>query len=280
MTEPNKFPVWNKEKPDESLDSIYGWAVELAVGYSQWYDRKKKPSKIWSKSLRFFAIMFAAAGALCPLLDATGIFSNSAELQNRLVLAQWGYVFLALAASIAGFDYYFGHSSGWMRFIVTQISIDRALKEFQYDWALLKARQGNAAGNTLLFLQRAKDFTLQIENIVKQETDAWVTEFRSNISQLEKVLKTEIETRKPGSIRVVVKNCAAFERVVIRLNNDPVKELVGVTEGIINTVSPGQYEVAVSGRKDGQESKANQIIEVQAGATATAEFTLPDSSHH
>lgn len=274
MSETNGFPIWNKERPEESLNLIYDWAVNSAAGYIEWYDRKKKPQKIWSKSLRFFAIIFAGVGALCPLLDATGIFSNSTDLQSRLVLAQWGYVFLALAASIAGFDYYFGHSSGWMRFIVTQISIELALKEFQYDWALLTVQQENNPGNTPIFLQRAKDFTLQIGNIVKQETDAWVAEFQTNISQLEKVLKTEIETRKPGSIRIVVKNCADFERVTIRLNDNPVKELIGVTEGIINTVSPGRYEVTVIGRKDGKDSKANKVIEVQAGEMTSAEFTL------
>ena len=274
MSISNGFPVWNKEKPEESLETIYNWAVKSASDYSQWYDRKKKPFKIWSKSLRFFAIVFAAVGALCPLIDATGVFSNPADLQNRLILAQWGYVFLAVAASIAGFDYYFGHSSGWMRFIVTQVSIERALKEFQYDWVLLKIQQENNPGNTPIFLQRAKDFTLQIETIVKEETDTWVAEFQTNISQLEKVLKTEIEARKPGSIRVVVKNCTDFERVAIRLNDRPVKDLVGVTEGVINTVSPGRYEVAVTGMKNGKESKANKVIEVQAGEMALAEFTL------
>lgn len=274
MAEPNKFPVWNKEKAEDSLGSIYDWAVLSAADYSQWYDRKKKAFKFWSKGLRFFAIVFAAIGALCPLLDAPGIFNNPGELQNRLVLAQWGYVFLAMAASIAGFDYYFGHSSGWMRFIVTQISIERALKEFQFDWALLKVQQNGNPGNTQIFLQRAKDFTLQIENIVKEETDAWVAEFKTNISQLDKILKTEIEAGKPGSIRVVVKNCSDFERVAIRLNDNPVKELVGVSEGVINTVSPGQHEVMVIGKKGDKESKANKVVEVQAGQPALAEFTL------
>ncbi len=229
-----------------------------------------------SQGLRAFSIIFAAFGALCPLIDATGILGGQqpGDVQNRLILAQWGYVFLAVAASLAGFDYYFGHSSGWMRFIVTQISIERSLKEFQYDWVILKVQQENNPSNTPMFLQRAKDFTLQIENIIKQETDAWVAEFQTNISQLEKVLKTEVEARKPGSIKVSVKNCADFEKVEIRLNDNPVKELKGVSEGIINTVAPGSYEVSVIGKKAGKETKANKVIEVQAGTMASAEFTL------
>jgi len=134
-----------------------------------------------------------AVGALCPLIDATRIFFDYANPPGRFVLGQWGYVFLAAAAAVIGFDFYFGHSSGWMRFITTQISIERALKEFQYDWVILEVRQtsNSTYSRTLVFLQRAKDFTLQIEDMVKQETDSWVLEFQANIAQLEKVLKTE-----------------------------------------------------------------------------------------
>lgn len=276
MSERSNFPEWNKDKPEESLDLIYQWAVGYADGQITWYEKGKKPKRIGSKALRFFSIIFAAVGAICPLIDATGFFFNPDTGRNWLVLGQWGYLLLAVAAAIVGLDFYFGYSSGWMRFIVAQISIERALKEFQYDWVLLKVQQENNPSNTPIFLQRAKDFTLQIENIIKQETDAWVTEFQTNISQLEKVLKTETEARKPGSIKVAVKNCADFDKISIRLNDNPVKELDGVSEGIINTVSPGRYEITVIGKKGEKESKANKVIEVQAGEMALAEFTLDD----
>ncbi|MCD9186225.1 MAG: SLATT domain-containing protein [Pyrinomonadaceae bacterium] len=270
----NNFPPWNKDKPEESLDLIYDWAVKTTLENIDWYDRKKKPRRLWSQGLRALSIIFAAVGALCPLIDATGIVKTPGDPENNLILAQWGYVFLAVAASVAGFDYYFGHSSGWMRFIVTQISLERSLKEFQYDWVILKTQEGGNSSNTQMFLQRAKDFTLQVENIIKQETDVWVREFQSNITQLEKVLKTEIEARKTGSIKVTIKNCADFEKVEIRLNDNFVKEFVGVSEGVINTVAPGSYELTAIGTKEGNETKDSRVIEVQAGTMAFAEFTL------
>jgi hypothetical protein len=275
MSETNSFPDWNKDNPQESLDAVYGRAIANAENDIEWYQSRKKPSRIRSQWLRFFSIVLAAVGALCPLLDATRIVEIYTGAPSNFALGQWGYVFLAAAAAIVGYDFYFGHSSGWMRFIVTQISIERALKEFQYDWLLLKAQQENNPLNPQIFLQRAKDFTLQIENLKKQETDAWVAEFQTNISQLEKVLKTELEVRKPGSIKVAIKNCADFDKILIRLNDNPVKELDGVSEGIINTVSPGRYEVTVIGKKGEKESKASKVVEVQAGAMTSAEFTLP-----
>ncbi len=86
-----------------------------------------------------------------------------------------------------------------------------------------------------------KYFSLQVENLVKQETDTWILEFQSSISELEKTLKTEVETRKPGSIKVVVTNASDFDRVTIQLDDNQVKEFVDVTEGVVDTIYPVSY---------------------------------------
>ena len=92
---------------------------------------------------------------------------------------------MALGAAIVGFDKFFGLSTGWMRFIVTQLSLERVLQEFHYDWAFLLAqRQEQQVKTNIPLLQRARDFTLKVEDLVKQETDAWVQEFQSDIAEL------------------------------------------------------------------------------------------------
>ena len=269
MPETNSFPTWEHEKPPESLHKIYLWTIQNAESQIEWYEKKKNPLKLASKLIRFLSILLAGIGALCPLIDATKVFGN-------LILSQWGYVFLALAAGIAGFDYYFGYSSGWMRKIVTQISLERVLKEFQYDWAILQANAVKSSSdfNPLAFLNLAKDFTSRIENLVKDETDAWVAEFQTNITQLEKVLKTETEVRKQGSIKISVKNAAEFEKVDVFLNDNFVKQLEGVSEGIINNIASGRYEIMIIGKRDGKETKASRVVEVQAGVMTAVEFTL------
>ena len=269
MPETNSFPDWEHENQPESLRQIYLWTIQNAESQIGWYEKKKNPLKFASKLIRFFSILFAGIGALCPLIDATKVFGN-------LILSQWGYVFLALAAGIAGFDYYFGYSSGWMRKIVTQISLERVLKEFQYDWAILQANAVKPSPdfNPLAFLNLAKDFTSRVENLVKDETDDWVAEFQTNITHLEKVLKTETEVRKQGSIKISVKNAAEFEKVDIFLNHNLVKQLDGVSEGIINHLASGRYEIMVIGKKDGKETKVNKVVELQTGVMASAEFNL------
>lgn len=274
MVEQDHFPVWNATKPDESLILMHQWAVKKAHERINWYKDNSKTKRILSVLLRIIVIFFVAAGGLCPLIDATGVFKQVGL--DSFTLGKWGYVSMAFAAAIVGFDKFFGLSTGWMRFIVTQLSLERVLQEFHYDWAFLLAQQQEQQVKTNIpLLKRAKDFTLRVEDLVKQETDAWVQEFQSDIAELTKVLKTEVETRKPGSIRVTVTNAKNFERVAIRLNDNQIKELIGVTEGLIEAVPPGRYEVTAVGKKDNRECKDSKVIEVQPNAMASVEITLP-----
>jgi len=195
-----------------------------------------------------------------------------------MALAQWGYVFFALAGAIYGYDKLFGLSTGWMRYIVTQMALEKALKEFQYDWLILRAQlqkqPAKYAVDSRTLLQKVRDFTSQVESLVKQETDAWVLEFQNNLSQLEKVLKAEAETRKSGSIKVIVSNAQEFSPVGIRLNGTQRKELAGITEGLIDAVPPGMYEVEAIGKKGNKDGKDSKVIQVQPNATVSVELTL------
>lgn len=273
MSNSTEFPNWDASKPDESLTLIHQWATKKTQDQIEWYESRRKSKRAGSQWLRTLSIFFAAIGALCPLFDATNIVSD------KILLGQWGYISIALAAAIVGYDRYFGLSTGWMRYVVTQLSIEKVLAEFQYDWIILIAQQQSqqTPQSALSLLQKLKDFSLQVDTLVKQETDAWVTEFQSNISELEKTLKAEVETRKPGGIKIKVTNARDFESVVIRLNGNHVKELRGVTEGVLDLIPPGRYEVtAVSiSKKDNKEVKESKVIEVQPSLMASLELTLP-----
>ncbi|HEX3048734.1 MAG TPA: SLATT domain-containing protein [Bacillota bacterium] len=276
MAENLEFPGWDALKPNESLNSVYRWAIAKAEERILWYSEKRKIKRTGSQLIRGFVALFIAIGALCPLVDATGVFGGP---EHKIAFSQWGYLSLAMAAAIFGFDRFFGLSTGWMRFIVTQMSIDRTLKEFQHDWIILSAQQVpcSANNNYLIPLQRVKDFTLQVENLAKQETDSWVIEFQSNISHLEKILKTETDARKPGSIRVTVTNAREFEHVTIWMNGCQVKDLIGITEGLIDSVPPGQYEITSSAIKNNKELKDTKVIRVEPESITLVELTLPPS---
>jgi hypothetical protein len=271
-----KFPEWDTSDPSQSLAQAYQWAVQNAQSQIDWYANRRQPKKHGSQWLRTLAIILAGIGALCPLLDAA-IPDNAGVLLSQL--AQWGYVSIALAAALVGYDKFFGLSSGWMRYMVTELSLQRTLREFQYDWSILtaqKAQQSPPQNNAATLIQRLKDFTLQVETLVRQETDAWVTEFQANISELEKMLQAEAQARAPGSIKVTVTNARDFDKVTILLNSGQAKELTGVTEGVLDSVPRGPQEVTAVGQKKGtQDRKDSKVVEVQPTTMVSVELTIP-----
>lgn len=271
MPNGKEFPKWDRNKPDESLEEAYGWAVESARAQIAWYVQKRQPKKRGSQWFRGSSIALAAIGGLFPLIDA-------AIPDSQLMLGQWGYVAIALAAALVLYDRFFGLSSGWMRYMVTELSLQRTLREFQYDWDILIAQQAQQRppqDNTVALLQRLKDFSLQVETLVKQETDAWVTEFQTNLSELETMLKTEMEARTPGSVKLTVTNARDFERVEISLDGVRVKELVGITEGVLYSVPRGPREITAVGHKAGNQRKDSRVIEVEPNTMTSTELTLP-----
>jgi len=271
-TKIDQFPKWDLSKPSESIQLLYTWALERSLERIKWYEVKSRKKKKGSQTLRAVAIVLASLGTLCPLLNATDLFSR-----NSIVIAQWGYVALAAAAAVLGYDKFFGLSSGWIRYISTQMTLERMMAEFQYDWIILQAKQNTlpATEVSLLFIQKLRDYTVQVESLVKQETDAWASEFQSSLAELQKIVSTEVEKRKPGAIKVVVTNVREFEVVSIFLDGTPMKELAGVSEGIIESVPSGYHEVMASARKkDGRKSNDTKVVQVSSNSLASVEFTL------
>ncbi|HHP7236018.1 MAG TPA: SLATT domain-containing protein [Desulfobacterales bacterium] len=276
MSTQPEFPIWDSSKSDESLLQMYRWAVYQARERIEWYKNRSKSKKNLAQILRITAVTFAAAGILCPLIDATGIFFNDQAGAGSFAIGKWGYVLIALAAAIVGFDKYFGLSTSWMRYTVTQLSLERLLQIFHYECAsLLLQQQESKTKSYGPLLQRVKEFSLQVENLVKQETDAWILEFQSNLAELGKVLKTESDKSYLGNIKVTITNAKDFDRVSIRLNDSSVKELIQVTEGLIEAVPPGRYELMVVGIKDSNESVELKVIEVKPNLLALVKLTLP-----
>lgn len=271
MADGTGFPEWDNKDPDESLAQAYDWAVKNAQDKIAWYAKRRHPKKLGSQWLRTFSIILAAVGALFPLVDA-------ATQSGRVIQGQWGYVCIALAAALVGYDRFFGLSSGWMRYMVTELSLQRSLREFQYEWNILSAQQAQQQPpqrNTVALLQRLKEFSLQVEALVRQETDAWVTEFQANISELEKMLQAEVKAGAPGNLKVTVPNARDFDHVTISLNGTQVKELAGVTEGVLDSVPRGFQEVIVIGQKQGTtERRDSRVVEVQPGMMTSVEVTL------
>lgn len=140
-----------------------------------WYLRDKRLKRIGSRLLRALAILLAIAGGVAPLLAATS---------NRN--GGWGYIMLALAAGCVAFDHFFGLSSGWMRDITTARALERALGKFRFAWTTVNADAAlgaaTPAAEVKARLALIEQHAIDVADLVDGETNEWLTEFRTNIS--------------------------------------------------------------------------------------------------
>jgi len=131
--------------------------------------------------------------------------------------------------------------------------------------------------------------------MVEQETKDWATEFQSNIAQMEKDLKVQLDTlkaqvdkaakdkevaSKPGAIELTVTNADktdAFSFDVV-LEGQSGKSTDSVSNAMVWTrinVVPGQYKIGINAKSKGNLIATSTVITVNPGETAKPSVTLP-----
>jgi hypothetical protein len=139
-------------------------------------------------------------GGLVPIIKATLL----PEVIRKLPFdfGQAGYLLIGVAAGCVGLDRFFGYSTGWIRYITTAMALEKSLDEFRMEWArnIVKLRGGSPNEQQLdQLIQTCEVFSLAIKGQVEEETKAWVTEFQSNLTQLEKDLQAKADEVKTKS---------------------------------------------------------------------------------
>ena len=173
---------------DELIPATFKLVEGHAAGAIAWYWEAKQWPKRLSKGIRFLALLLFGLGALPPFLHAIGVRSPVADGPAASWTA-WGYLALALGTSALAFDHFFGLSSAYTRYVTTAMSLERARHEFRLDWLGLVAKFGPAsqAGTPAEpFISRAIVFLKAVLDLTDRETQDWVAEFRTNLSELER----------------------------------------------------------------------------------------------
>ncbi len=164
--------------PESAAELLRCWADGEGEQAVNWYLQDKASKRFGSRLLRGCAIVLALAGGLAPLVS-TGRGGPSSS--------NWGYVLLAVAAGLVAFDHFFGLSSGWMRDMSTAQALQRRLTEFRLTWAEASAAEvsSGSAVNPSGRLQLVASFVRDVDALIASETGEWLTEFRTNVGQLQ-----------------------------------------------------------------------------------------------
>lgn len=190
------FPDLTGQEPSAILNSLRDWAEGQAEDTIAWYLRDKAVRRSISRLLRGCAILLGVAGGVVPLISAA----------SSGIVASWGYVLLAMAGGCLAFDHFFGLSSAWMRDIATAQALQRALTEFRLDWATTGLRTEADGGYGLVGPEVARQreelirvLVTRTAELVEAETGEWLSEFRTNIGDLNRRSEWTVSSAQPST---------------------------------------------------------------------------------
>jgi hypothetical protein len=272
---------WSDDKVDASLEAMYERAEDFAISTAAWYVRKKGwPARI-SRMSRGAAVVLLIFGMLTPLV---GTLNTIVPWVANLV--PFGYVALALAGSALLVDRFGSFSTAWMRYIATNLRIQRLLRTFQVQWQIGKvalAAETNAEqkrAKVLALLNDIAAFTDKISQAVEDETAAWVAEFRDTLAQLQRSIserqKSEDGKTKNGSIAVTLTNfddVKGSDAVHIFMDDAPMLTVKEKSATLPN-VSPGSHTISAKAMLNNKMWKASTPANVSPGGAAQVSLTL------
>lgn len=157
---------WDQANLAESLDVLFQAVDDLAIAEVLYYYRRRG-TRAWISGIsRFAAWVFGTIGLLLPLFAATkhAVFSNFED---------YGYVFLGLAASCLGANSLFGGTEGHVRFVSTQLEIERLITQKRIAWfEYLALQDGNDRENSKAFAL-ILDYANALHELTIEETGRW-----------------------------------------------------------------------------------------------------------
>lgn len=275
--EPWPAPNWASTPAEACLEQVRDYVERQLQGEIGWYRRNVKGTRRASRALRALAIVFTTLGGIVPMLDSAGLFRLLARPETSGVeFGKLGYILLAAAGGVALFDRFFGFSTAWMRYVAAMCALERVRELFRLEWVALSRPKAGAVPEDAQgrLLELAKRSLIKAKELTERETEAWITEFKTNLAQLEKDLRSQVEAARPGAIDVRVKDGdKARHGFELRLDQLVVEHVTGSTASIAN-VTPGLHKVSVCANVDGITYLASQMVNVAPAEVLPIEFEL------
>ncbi|WP_373495837.1 SLATT domain-containing protein [Aquiflexum sp.] len=247
----------------EPIAETYTMVIQQANNASTWYKENIRDKRRYSRGIRMISIILFGLGGIIPLINALIL-----ENQGKYTILNLGYISIALAGTLLLLDKFFGFSSGWIRYITTEMEITKKTKEFELRWKIETYGKNLAElpeEEAKELLRMLADFVLMVEEIVKEETSSWAMEFQNNMAELQKSINNKVETSMPGNIKVNLNNIKDYKKLKIKLDNHG---SIDVRRKIyfFQRVNPGYHMITISGESTtGQLVESAEVVLVEAG---------------
>src|SRR5690348_17146445 len=123
---------WSSEEAGKSLQAVYEHVRDDALGAANWYHEARRAKRLMAYSMRVLALTLAGAAAIFPLLIQ--VFRAEAQISGV-----WASIMLTVAGGAVAFDRALGYTTGWVRYMKTELQIRHALELFELEWESQRA---------------------------------------------------------------------------------------------------------------------------------------------
>jgi hypothetical protein len=271
---PNEFPkiAWQSGKLAEPLGQLFDCVVKEANDSITWYKIRRKPKQLGGQILRVGAIIFAAIAGLVPVVGE--IFQDNGRPS---IAPGWATVALAIAGLVVLLDRFWGFTSAWVRFMLSQQELGEALRKFQFDWEEDKISWDGpepTIKQATAMIASCKMFMMQVHTIVRRETNLWASEFQNVITIVDQTAKAAEQVKEPGAITVQVTNGDQCQNGW-KLSIDGGSETTYSGRSVaLPKIQPGIRAIRVIGTVNGVEKRDEKSVSVISGGVENIELTL------
>ncbi|MCP4697508.1 MAG: SLATT domain-containing protein [Gammaproteobacteria bacterium] len=264
---PEQFPElsWETKEAAQSLDDLFIYVTKRADKAINWYYKKRKWMRFMGYILRYAAITATAVAGIIPVL-------GTIYRENSLIDPAWSAIAIAIAALMVAMDKLGGFTSAWVRYVLAAQELDHIEENFRFRWEIenFKLKASLNEEEILRMIGECREFLSQVHEIIHEETEKWVMEFRTALKDVDAAAKIAAKTAKErakmeqsGAISVEVENGSECKDAwKLRLNGGAEKLIKG-KRGSVTEVSPGFVEVQAVGVINGkpvQDSKPAKIL--------------------
>lgn len=252
----------------KDIANAYDDVIKKAKSSAEWYTQPRKIKKNISKIIRASSIVLIGVGGLFPII---GVVSYGEG--NTIDLSNGGYYTIAVAGILLFLDKFFGFSSGWIRYITTEMEIRRQIDLFEIQWEIERSKTALCPDTDFgceratELLQMLKDFTAQIGQLVKQETESWASEFQDSIMELQKLADSKAKSQKPGDLSLTISNYHTLTDktgLTVSIQGRDTQHIQG-EQVLIRNLSPGNYHLQIK--------RNNTVINTMNVSIAAGEMT-------
>ncbi|MET3132913.1 hypothetical protein AAKU55_003194 [Oxalobacteraceae bacterium GrIS 1.11] len=287
--------TWDEYKDksiEQALPSIYAQATEASQKFTGWYWRSIKTKRWTSLAIRFGTFLLLAAGTLFPILSGLWL-----EPIDKLRLTQSGVCALLLAGLFQIADRVFGWSSGWLRYITTATAMENLSQQFELDWAgYILGKNGHVLdADVKPLFDLAAGLQESLMKLQVEETDKWVTEFKTGGALLGDLIKSQRESgdkaadaasaafaaqkaaadarsRQAGSVELTLFHQGEVQPVTILFDATDRVDFTGTVWSRLN-VAPGLHTIGVA-TTSVPPFNVTKIVDVPSGGIARIEIAL------